>query len=424
MFYRYMVLTICLLLASAAAADTVIHAGRLIDVDAGRVLTERSIVVDGDRIVRVEQGFVDGATVIDLSGATVMPGWIDMHVHIASEQSPQRQLERFTLDPQDAAYRSVAYAERTLMAGFTSGRDLGTAHGLAQSLRRAVAQGLVPGPRIFTAGKSIATTGGHADSSNGTNRELAQDPGPIDGVVNNVDDAWKAVRARYKEGADLIKITATGGVLSQATSGENPQFRVAEIDAIVAAARDYGYKVAAHAHGTEGMKRAVQAGVDSIEHGTFMTEEVIALMKRQGTWYVPTISAGRFVGEKAELPGYFSELVRPKAAAIGPQIQDTFARAYAAGVKIAFGTDTGVAPHGDNWREFGFMIEAGMPAMAAIQSATRSAAELLGQSERLGSIAAGKLADIIAVPGDPLTDPAEFGRVHFVMKDGRVFKSP
>jgi imidazolonepropionase-like amidohydrolase len=424
MFYRYMVLTICLLLASAAAADTVIHAGRLIDVDAGRVLTERSIVVDGDRIVRVEQGFVDGATVIDLSGATVMPGWIDMHVHIASEQSPQRQLERFTLDPQDAAYRSVAYAERTLMAGFTTVRDLGTAHGLAQSLRRAVAQGLVPGPRIFTAGKSIATTGGHADSSNGTNRELAQDPGPIDGVVNNVDDAWKAVRARYKEGADLIKITATGGVLSQATSGENPQFRVAEIEAIVAAARDYGYKVAAHAHGTEGMKRAVQAGVDSIEHGTFMTEEVIALMKRQGTWYVPTISAGRFVGEKAELPGYFSELVRPKAAAIGPQIQDTFARAYAAGVKIAFGTDTGVAPHGDNWREFGFMIEAGMPAMAAIQSATRSAAELLGQSERLGSIAAGKLADIIAVPGDPLTDPAEFGRVHFVMKDGRVFKSP
>ncbi|MFX3657885.1 MAG: amidohydrolase family protein [bacterium] len=405
-------------------AETIIHAGRLIDVSNGRVLTERSIVIDGERIVRVEEGYVNGDTVIDLSGATVMPGWIDMHVHIVSEQSPQRQLERFTLDPQDAAYRSVVYAERTLMAGFTTVRDLGTSHGLAQSLRRAVEQGLVPGPRIFTAGKSIATTGGHADPSNGTNREFARDPGPDEGVVNSVDQAWQAVRARYQEGADLIKITATGGVLSQAASGENPQFRAAEIEAIVAAARDYGYKVAAHAHGAEGMKRAVLAGVDSIEHGTFMTDEVMRLMKRQGTWYVPTIAAGRFVGEKAQEPGYFSDLVRPKAAAIGPQIQDTFARAYAAGVKIAFGTDTGVSPHGDNWKEFGFMIDAGMPAMEAIQSATRSAAELLGQSDRLGSIEPGKLADIVAVPGDPLLDPAEFGRVHFVMKAGRVYKSP
>jgi imidazolonepropionase-like amidohydrolase len=303
-------------------------------------------------------------------------------------------------------------------------RDLGTSHGLAQSLRRAVEQGLVPGPRIFTAGKSIATTGGHADSSNGTNREFARDPGPDEGVVNSVDEAWQAVRARYQEGADLIKITATGGVLSQAASGENPQFRAAEIEAIVAAARDYGYKVAAHAHGAEGMKRAVLAGVDSIEHGTFMTDEVMRLMKRQGTWYVPTIAAGLFVGEKAQEPGYFSDLVRPKAAAIGPQIQDTFARAYAAGVKIAFGTDTGVSPHGDNWKEFGFMIDAGMPAMEAIQSATRSAAELLGQFDRFGSIEPGKLADIVAVPGDPLLDPAEFGRVHFVMKAGRVYKSP
>ncbi|MEQ8858734.1 MAG: amidohydrolase family protein [Pseudomonadales bacterium] len=406
----------------AAAAATVIHAGRLIDVLAADVLTERSIVIDGDRIVAVEPGYVAGDEVIDLRDATVMPGWIDMHVHIASETSPDRQLETFTLDPQDAAYRSVVYAERTLMAGFTTVRDLGTAHGLAQSLRRAIDQGLVPGPRVFTAGKSIATTGGHADPSNGRNRELAGDPGPIDGVVNSSEDAWKAVRARYKEGADLIKITATGGVLSQAASGQNPQFRVEEIQAIVAAARDYGYRVAAHAHGTEGMKRAVLGGVDSIEHGTFMTDEVMGLMKRQGTWYVPTILAGRFVAEKSAEPGYFSELVRPKAAAIGPQIQDTFARAYRAGVKIAFGTDTGVSPHGDNWKEFGYMIEAGMPPMEAIVSATRSAAELLGQSDRLGSLEAGKLADVIAVPGDPLSDPQQFGRVHFVMKGGEVFK--
>ena len=401
-----------------------IHAGRLIDVEASEVLTERSIVIENDEIVAVEAGYVDGDTVIDLRDATVMPGWIDMHVHITSETSPDRQLESFTLDPQDAAYRSVPYAEVTLMAGFTTVRDLGTSHGLAQSLRDAIAQGHVVGPRIFTAGKSIATTGGHADPSNGRSRALAADPGPMDGVVNSTDGAWKAVRARYKEGSDLIKITATGGVLSQAKSGQNPQFRLGEVEAIVAAARDYGFRVAAHAHGTEGMKRAVLGGVDSIEHGTFMTDEVIRLMKREGTWYVPTILAGRFVGEKAEEPGYFSEVVRPKAAAIGPQIQDTFARAYEAGVKIAFGTDTGVSPHGDNWREFGYMIESGMPPMEAIVSATRSAAELLDQSDRLGSITPGKLADVIAVPGDPLSDVSQFGKVHFVMKNGKVYKQP
>lgn len=411
-----------LLAALQAHAATVIHAGRLVDVDAETVLERQSILVEGDEIVGVEPGFVDGDTVIDLRDATVMPGWIDMHVHITSETSPDRQLEGFTLDPQDAAYRSVVYARRTLDAGFTTVRDLGTSHGVAQSLRRAIDEGLVPGPRVFTAGKSIATTGGHADPSNGRNRELAQDPGPIDGVVNSVDGAWKAVRARYKEGADLIKITSTGGVLSQARSGENPQFRIEEIEAIVAAAGDYGYRVAAHAHGTEGMKRAVLGGVDSIEHGTHMDDEVIGLMKEHGTWYVPTILAGNFVAEKAREPGYFSPVVRPKAAAIGPQIQDTFARAYRAGVRIAFGTDTGVSPHGDNWKEFALMIEAGMPPMEAIVAATRSAAELLGQSERLGSITAGKLADIIAVPGDPLQDVAQFGEVNFVMKGGRIHR--
>lgn len=418
-------LTLALLLISLcthAVAATVIHAGRLVDVTTGEVLERRSIIVEGNEIRAVQEGFVDGDTIIDLRDATVMPGWIDMHVHITSETSPDRQLETFTLDPQDAALRSVQYAERTLDAGFTTVRDLGTEHGVAQSLRRAIAEGSIAGPRVFTAGKSIATTGGHADPSNGRNRKFAEDPGPADGVVSSPDEAWKAVRARYKEGADLIKITATGGVLSQAASGENPQFRIDEIQAVVAAARDYGYRVAAHAHGAEGMKRAVLGGVDSIEHGTYMSDEVIRLMKRHGTWYVPTISAGRFVGEKAEEPGYFSEVVRPKAAAIGPRIRDTFARAYAADVKIAFGTDTGVSPHGENWKEFGFMIEAGMPAMDAIVSATRSAADLLGQSERLGSLEPGKLADIVAVPGDPLQDVSQFGKVHFVMKDGVVHR--
>ncbi len=408
-------------------AATYIHAGRLVDVNAAEVLEAQTIIVEEDRIAGIEPRYVApgaGDELIDLSDATVMPGWIDMHVHIASEQSPRRQVEAFTKDPADFAFRSVAYAERTLMVGFTTVRDLGTGHSLAQSLRDAIAEGWVVGPRIFTAGKSIATTGGHADSSNGRNRALAKDPGPIDGVINSVTDAYKGVRARYKEKSDLIKITATGGVLSQARSGQNPQFTVAEIEAIVTAARDYGFKVAAHAHGTEGMKRAVLGGVDSIEHGTYMSDEVMRLMKRRGTYYVPTIVAGRFVAEKAQVPGYFSELVRPKAAAIGPLIQATFARAYKAGVPIAFGTDTGVSPHGDNWKEFLYMVEAGMPAMEAIVSATVSAADLLGQTAELGSIEPGKLADIIATDGNPLTDTQAFGRVHFVMKGGAVFKRP
>ena len=249
------------------------------------------------------------------------------------------------------------------------------------------------------------------------------DPGPAQGVVNGTRDAYEAVRSRYREGADLIKITATGGVLSQAKDGQNPQFTLEEVEAIVAAARDYGFKVAAHAHGAEGMKRAVLGGVDSIEHGTYMSDEVMELMKQRGTWYVPTIVAGDFVAEKARQPGYFSEVVRPKAAAIGPVIKSTFARAYASGVPIAFGTDSGVSPHGENWKEFGLMIDGGMSAMEAIQSATRSAAILLDEWERLGSIEAGKLADIIAVPGDPLSDSGQFGKVHFVMKGGRVFRA-
>ena len=412
---------LALLLSGGAWAQTIIHAGQLFDATTGEVMESTTIVVDGDRIASVQTGYA-GEPDIDLTDAFVMPGWIDMHVHIGGELSPDSFVEEFTLEPADLALRAVPYAERTLMAGFTTVRDLGTEHLVAQSVRRAVAEGRIAGPRIFTAGKSLATTGGHADPTNGVNTALRGDPGPAEGVVNGIDDAYEAVRARYKEGSDLIKITATGGVLSQAASGENPQFTEAEIAAIVAAARDYGYRVAAHAHGTEGMRRAVVAGVDSIEHGTFMSAEVMELMKERGTWYVPTISAGVFVGEQAKVEGYFSELVRPKAAAIGPQIFGTFAQAYRAGVPIAFGTDTGVSPHGDNWREFVYMVEAGMPAAEAIVSATRSAAVLLNQWENLGSIEPGKYADIIAVPGDPREDVEEFGRVHFVMKGGELFR--
>lgn len=425
MTMRTIVATLLMTLSLAASGATLIHAGQLIDVIEGQVLTRQTLVVEGDEIIELASGYRqggDGDEVIDLTRATVMPGLVDMHVHLRSELSPTRFVEKFTMEPSERAIRSTVYARRTLMAGFTTVRDLGTSDSIAQSLRNAINQGWVVGPRVYAAGKSIATTGGHADPTNGQRLALRGDPGPVDGVVNGVEDAYKAVRARYKEGANLIKITATGGVLSQAKSGENPQFTVEEIEAVVAAARDYGFKVAAHAHGAEGMRRAVVGGVDSIEHGTYMSGEVMRLMKKRGTWFVPTIIAGVFVAEKAEEPGYFSDLVRPKAAAIGPLIQNTFARAYASGVKIAFGTDSGVSPHGQNWREFVLMVEAGMPAMEAIQSATRSGAELLGQWQRLGSLTPGKLADVVAVQGDPLADISLMEHINFVMKGGVIYK--
>jgi imidazolonepropionase-like amidohydrolase len=269
--------------------------------------------------------------------------------------------------------------------------------------------------------------GPHADPTNSLSNELTLalgDPGPRDGVVNGTDAARQGVRARYRDGADLIKITATGGVLSQAASGHAPQFTEEEIRAVVEAARDYGFRVAAHAHGAEGMKRAIRGGVHSIEHGTFMDDEAIRLFRKHGTWYVPTISAGRYVGEMAKLPDYYSPIVRPKAAAVGPQIQRTFAQAWKSGVKIAFGTDAGVFPHGENAKEFAYMVEAGMPPLEAIRSATLSAAELLGRQDTLGAIEPGKLADLIAVEGDPLADIGALQRVRFVMKDGVVYKRP
>lgn len=421
---KFLVIILVISTNQLLAQKTILHCGQLIDVKVGQVLKEMTIEVEGNKITNIVKGYspAGNSKLIDLKNKTVMPGLIDSHVHLEGETNPNQFMETFTYNPADYAFQSVVFAERTLMIGFTTVRDLGGT-GVNISLRNAVNKRLIKGPRIITAGKSIATTGGHADPTNGYRKDLMGDPGPAAGVINGDDDARHAVRQRYKDGSDLIKITASGGVLSVAKSGENPQFTEDEIRAIVITAKDYGFKVAAHCHGAEAMKRAVRAGVHSIEHGTLMDDEAIQLMKEHGTYYVPTITAGKAVGDSAKKPGYYPDLVTPKALAIGPKIQNTFAKAYKEGVKIAFGTDAGVYAHGKNWLEFVYMHEAGMPAMETIQSATVSAAELLGVTDITGSIEKGKLADIIAVEGDPIKNIQAMGKVKFVMKDGVVFKN-
>jgi imidazolonepropionase-like amidohydrolase len=382
----------------------------------------RQILVEDRRIAAIGRTVDAPADTERLALGTCLPGLIDLHVHLDGQMSRNGYIKEFQNNEADLALSAAHYARITLNAGFTTVRNPGDSYNVTVALRKAIDDGRAVGPRIYTSAKGLATTGGHADPSNGYRRDLMGDPGPAEGVLNGVEDARKAVRQRYKDGADFIKITATGGVLSLAKSGQNPQFTTEELEAVVQTANDYGMHVAAHSHGAEGMQRAVLAGVHSIEHGTFMTDEIIKLMKERGTYYVATISAGRFVAEKAEEAGYFPDIVRPKAAAVGPQIQDTFARAWKAGVKIAFGTDAGVGPHGENALEFVYMVEAGMPPLEAIRSATLTAAELLGAQGELGSIAEGKLADIIAVNGDPLDDIALLQDVSFVMKDGQIFR--
>jgi len=414
---------------AAFAAPVIVDCGRLLDVKAGVWRERTSVTIDNGVITAVGPTLPGPGNRIDLSQQSCLPGLIDMHVHLTSETAKQADAFRdeLTSNPADDAYRSVAYAERTLKAGFTTVRDLGGSDGVNISLKRAIAAGRVPGPRIYTAGKAIATTGGHADPTNSLSQRFSTAlgiPGPVDGVIDSVDQARQAVRARYKEGADLIKITATGGVLSQAASGQNSQFTEEEVRAVTTTAHDYGFRVAAHAHGNEGIKRALRGGVDSIEHGTYMDDEAIALFRKTGAFYVPTISAGRYVAEKSKDADYYSPLVRPKAAAIGPLIQQTFGRAWKAGVKIAFGTDAGVFPHGENAKEFAYMVEAGMPAIDAIRAATINAAELLDQPKRLGRLEPGFVGDLVAVSGDPLADITLLQTPTFVMKDGVAFLRP
>ena len=388
------------------------------------MVPERTLVIQNNRIESVLKGFVSGNTddqVIDLKENYVLPGFIDMHVHIESQSSPDTYIKRFTSNEADVAFEAAYYAERTLMAGFTTVRDLGGT-GVNIALRKAIQKGLTPGPRVFTSGKTISTTGGHGDPTNGRRLDEMGDPGPREGVVNSPEEGRKAVRQRYKDGADVIKITATGGVLSVSKNGQNPQFTVEEIKAITETARDYGMLSAAHAHGDEGMQRAILGGIQTIEHGTLMSEATMELMKEYGVFLVPTISAGREASRLADVPGYYPEMVAVKAREIGPMSQKTFAIAYKKGVPIAFGTDAGVFPHGTNAQEFAYMVEAGMPAAEAMQSATNTNAALLGLSEELGKIKAGFLADLIAVPANPLQDITVLKNVGFVMKDGVIYK--
>lgn len=410
----------------STVADTLIHAGKVFTGTSNSLQENVTIVVEDNKIKAVKKGFAEaqeGDTVIDLKTSTVMPGLMDMHVHLSSQHGgPQTYLERFSLNEADYALRAANYAKITLDSGFTTVRNLGDGYNETVALRNAISKGYATGPRIYTVAKSIATTGGHADPSNGLSHLLRPDVGPKQGVVNGEAEAREAVRTRYQDGADLIKITATGGVLSVAKSGQNPQFMTDELEAIVETAKDYGMTVAVHAHGKEGMKRAIEAGVDSIEHGTYMDDEIRKLMKKHGTYYVPTILAGKFVADKAKIDGFFPELVRPKAAAIGPLIQNTFEQAHKAGVKIAFGTDSGVSAHGDNAQEFSLMVEAGMKPADALLSATVNSANLLGISDILGTLEEGKLADIVAVQGNPLDDISLMESVSFVMKDGVVYK--
>ena len=414
------------LMSNIAHADTLIHAGKMIDGISVAIIENVTLRIKESKIQKIEAGFIDPGpndTLIDLSDQTVLPGLIDTHVHLTGEYNENSRLKRFISNEADYALDSALYAKKTLDAGFTVVRNLGDTYNVTIALDKAIKSNKVPGPMIFTAGKTLSSTGGHGDPTNGWAKIIMGNPGPNEGIVNGVEDARKAVRQRYKDGADWIKITATGGVLSVAKSGENPQFTDDELTAIVKTAKDYGMRVAAHAHGSEGMKRAVLAGVASVEHGTYMNREIMDLMIDRGTYYVPTLLASDWVAEKAEIDGFFPELVRPKAAEIGPVALGTFTEAYNYGVPIVFGTDTGVSAHGDNAQEFALMVQGGMTEMEAIQSATSVAAKFLGIENTHGSIEIGKQADIISVAKDPLRDISSLENINFVMKAGLIYKN-
>ena len=421
------IILLLLSVLTVSAQDIYIHAGKIYDTDSGKLSSEKTIIISDTKIKSIENGYKEASNddikIYDLKSKVVLPGLIDFHVHMESQSGGQdRYVRRFQDNKADVAFRSSVIAKKTLMSGFTTVRDVGGS-GVNISLRNAINNGIIPGPRIFTSGKTIATTGGHGDRTNGFRDDLVDDPGPEQGVVNSIADARKAVRYRYKNGADLIKITATGGVMSLAKNGQNPQFTEEVIREIVKTADDYGMHVAAHAHGDEGMFRAVNAGVTTIEHGSIMADRTMRLMKEKQTYLVPTISAGEHVAKMAKIPGYYPEIIIPKALEVGVQNKATTKKAYEMGVPIAFGTDAGVFPHGDNAGEFVYMKEIGIPAEYSLNSATITNAKLLNMENLLGQLKEGFYADIIAVDESPLENIATLENVIFVMKDGKVYKN-
>jgi len=407
------------------AQKTYIQCGKLIDGYTNTPQTQMTIVVEGKLITDIQKGYTTGGgsdKVVDLRDKTVMPGLIDCHVHLESQGSGKdAMLAGFTMTDADIAYQATVYARATLMAGFTTVRDLGGS-GINISMRKAVAKGFIIGPRILTAGRAISASGGHMDPSDGFRDDLMHKMGPDDGVADGRDELIKAVRLQIKRGSDVIKIASTGGVLDLTENSSGAEFTIDEIKAVVETAKDYGLRVACHAHGAEGIRRAILGGVTSIEHGSFMDDEDIRLAKQYGTYYVPTLIAGRSTADSAKIPGYFPPVIARKVIEVSTKMKGTFGRAYKAGVKIAFGTDAGVYDHGKNYLEFQYMVEGGMSPMEAIKSATVSAADLLGISNLTGSITKGKSADIVAVTGDPTQDIKVMKNMAFVMKEGVQYK--
>ncbi len=414
------------LASGAQAADVAIHAGRLIDGTGSVPKSQVTILVHDDRIVSVTPGFTQpaGASVIDLSNATVLPGLIDCHVHLTGQfdgGDPIREM--VTTTDYNAAYKTPAYARATLEAGFTSARDVGASTELVVAMKRAIADGTIAGPRMWVAGAPLGPTGGHSDSHSGLDPAI-ENPEWNEAIIDGVDSAIRAVRKHRQEGVDLIKIMPSGGVLSV---NDDPNLQLlsdAEIKTVVDTAHALGMKVAAHIHGREAIDHAISLGVDSVEHGSYAGAESYPLFKSHGTYLVPTL----LIGQKAyEIAKTHPEQLRPSSAAkaleVAPRLRENLGAAYRAGVKIAFGTDQGLVPHGQNAGEFALMVQAGMTPMDAILAATRNAADLIGDAKDIGSVQPGRFADIVAVYGDPLTDVSELTRIQFVMKGGTVYKA-
>jgi imidazolonepropionase-like amidohydrolase len=413
--------------SAGVAEDVVIHAGKLIDGVSQAPRTEVSILVHDDRIVAVEPGFVDapaGGRVIDLSQATVLPGLIDCHVHITTQSDGGDTVhEAVTRTRLDSAYLSTRYVRNTLEAGFTTVRDVGGDTDLVVALKRAIAAGTIPGPRMWVAGAPIGPTGGHGDPADGLDPELSH-PRWAESVIDSPEAGRHLVRDYRRRGVDLIKIMPSGGVLS---IGDDPNLQLMaddEIKAIVDAAHALNMKVAAHIHGKQAIDHAVALGVDSVEHGSFADEDTYRLMKQHGTYLVGTLLIGQRVLETARThPERLPPTAAAKAIAVVPTMQSNYARAVKSGVKIAFGTDESLVPHGENAKEFALMVAEGMPPMDAIQAATTHAADLIGDTADIGSIQPGRYADIVAVQGDPLADITRLEHVDFVMKGGVVYKT-